>query len=331
MTILLKPSGWDQTEVHGVRSFCDDKKFDLVWFPGIQEGDVNLYNKLQSPLYYEQISDLFTAVDRSHIIDTYSFSIAPATDNHPFFFHFFKWEQTPQVVASFGHIMQPFGGSGFLVLLVLLVIVVIVSAFLIIMPLVITTHLGIKRRENWKKLRWRPFGYFSLLGFAFLFVEIPLIQQSILIFGNPTYAFTIIVCVILVFSGIGSSISRWEKIPNQLMIFILASLTILIALIYPNLVRIALGWSIFMRIAITIGVISPLALLMGFPFPIGLVKFGESDSQIIPWIWAVNGSVSVVASVLAAIMILSYGFREVQLLGGLLYGIAAVLFISSSN
>jgi len=85
------------------------------------------------------------------------------------------------------------------------------------------------------------------------------------------------------------------------------------------------------RILLVVILLAPMAVLMGMPFPFGLMQLAKSGDRIIPWVWAVNGSVSVIASVLAAILILSYGFMEVQLGGGLLYGFAALVYITSAK
>ena len=56
-------------------------------------------------------------------------------------------------------------------------------------------------------------------------------------------------------------------------------------------------------------------------------------SQLIPWAWAVNGAASVIASVLAALLALSFGFGWVLRLGALLYATACglVMVIATSR
>ena len=323
MTILYKPSGWGIAELGMIRAFCDEMRFDLVWLPDIDEAEVNKYNKLQEPAYYQQIKQLIIADNKTEVLDSYPYAITPLTDDGPFFYHFFRWEQTPDVLGSIGHTMLPFGGSGYLVLLFLLFIVGVISSALILLPLLISS---IKKeypgtvREGLD--RWKVLGYFSVLGLAFLFIEIPIIQRSILLFGNATYAFTIIICVILVFSGLGSLISQSEIFPPKKMMAALIVMSLVISLSMPQLVELSLKFSTPLRILTIVIFLAPMAVLMGMPFPYGLDLIQRADTTIIPWVWAVNGSVSVVASVLAAILILSFGFTWVQFTGGLLYGIA---------
>jgi hypothetical protein len=79
-----------------------------------------------------------------------------------------------------------------------------------------------------------------------------------------------------------------------------------------------------------VGVISlaPLGILMGMPFPKGIAWLERAAPDLIPWVWAVNGAVSVVASVLAALVALSVGFTVVLIAGALCYGVAMLVVAS---
>jgi hypothetical protein len=89
-----------------------------------------------------------------------------------------------------------------------------------------------------------------------------------------------------------------------------------------------LGLPLTIRLGLTALVLSPLGLLMGIPFPAGirLMKREQAhspDDEVqdvsIPWIWAVNGAASVVASILSALLALTFGFNWVLRLGALCY------------
>jgi hypothetical protein len=170
--------------------------------------------------------------------------------------------------------------------------------------------------------------YFSALGFAFLFIEIPLIQQSILILGNPTYAFTVVVFAILSFSGVGSYFARSQWLPKRLAMGLLIILALISPLIITRFAYLILGWSFLLR-AISVAIyIAPLAILMGIPFPSGLAWLEQKRGDLVPWAWAVNGCASVIAAVLAAILTLGYGYRLVLLIGAGAYLVAFLMFPS---
>jgi hypothetical protein len=58
---------------------------------------------------------------------------------------------------------------------------------------------------------------------------------------------------------------------------------------------------------------------MGLFFPQGISWIKESFPGLVPWAWAVNGSASVIASVITAILSLQAGYPLVLFLGGLAY------------
>ena len=58
----------------------------------------------------------------------------------------------------------------------------------------------------------------------------------------------------------------------------------------------------------------------------GVCVLEHHDSSLIPWAWAINGSVSVVSAVLAVMLALSWGFTAVLWLGILAYAGALAAF-----
>jgi hypothetical protein len=337
MTVLVKPSGWTTSELVTVSNFATDRRYDLVWAPGIQDYQVNQFNRLPQPAFYQAIGGLFTFTDRSAFYAAYPYAIEPATDDQPFFFHFFTWAQTPEVFATLGRTWQPFGGSGYFVLLALLLLVLLLSGGLILAPLVYQRVIPLVSRHREERTsrsthtrgdRLRVLLYFSLLGLAFLFVEIPLIQRAILLLGHPTYAFTVVVLVLLLFSGLGSTLVRSPALPRRVVLGLLVLLAFTTPFGFAHLAEVALGWAYWARVALVTVSIAPLALLMGMPFPLGLAWLEGNAPGLIPWAWAVNGCASVIASVLAAILALSFGFTVVLVLGGVMYAGAVVLSLN---
>jgi hypothetical protein len=325
MTVLVKPSGWKTDELDEVRDFARKRKFDLVWTPGIQEHEINVFNRLQEPVYYTNIRSLLLSPVRTDFYDSYPFNIQPSSDNKPFFYHFFKWEQTPEVLSTIGHIWQPFGGSGYLVTLALLLLVVLFSFLLITLPLFLRSNKPAIRLVS--DIRWKALLYFTFLGIGFMFVEIPLIQKSILYLGHPIVAFTVIVFTILVFSSLGSAMASVSRIQSQRLLISLAGLALIIPLFQEQLNNATLGWSLVYRTLLTMVPLAPLAIAMGLPFPLGIIWLEKKQPGLVPWVWAVNGSTSVVASVLAAILALTYGFRFVQFAGAMMYFGAILVYV----
>ena len=323
ITVLVNPEGWENYELNRLREFLDARKFDLVWAPGMDPEEANRYNKLPEPVYYNYFSILMKPNRSDEFSSTYPYAIDPPIDDRPFFYHFFTWKQTPEVIANIGRTWQPFGGSGYFVLLALLLLVIIFSIVLILIPMLINIRISMFRETFWRTLL-----YFSALGCAFLFIEIPLIQQSILILGNPTYAFTVVVFALLSFSGIGSYFARSRWLPKRLSMGFLIILALISPWLIARFAHLILGWTFVLRAVAVVIYIAPLAILMGIPFPSGLAWLEQEHGDLVPWAWAINGCASVIAAVLAAILTLGYGYRLVLLIGAVAYLVAFLVLPS---
>jgi hypothetical protein len=152
-----------------------------------------------------------------------------------------------------------------------------------------------------------------------MLVEIPLIQRFILFLGHPAYAVTAVLFTLLFFSALGSRFS--SRLPLKLATGLLVLLLLASPWLLPGIFQLTLGLPLPVRLGITILMIAPVGFLMGIPFPGGnqwVLAEQEHASQV-PWIWAVNGAGSVIASVLAALLALSFGFDWVLRAGALCY------------
>jgi phage shock protein PspC (stress-responsive transcriptional regulator) len=317
LTALVRPDGWPPEALDQVRASAGALRYDLVWTPDIAPEEANRYNVMPSPAHYQAVRDLLAAPDPRAFYAAYRYAVAPTTDDRPFFFHFFRWGQAPQVLATLGRTWQPFGGSGYLVLFMLLALVLLLSLALIVAPLALRR--GLSGVAVSRPMRLRALAYFGLIGLAFLFVEVPLIQRYILLFNQPAYAFTVVVLALLVFSGIGSALSTRPWMPQRAGPLLAGLLALLTAILGDALVHAALGWPAGWRVAAAVAALAPLGLMMGLPFPFGLAWLQEAAPSLVPWAWAVNGCASVIASVLAAIVALTWGLTAVLGLGAAAY------------
>lgn len=316
--LLVQPDGFSEADLDHIAVFAEEERFDFVAAPGLDPATTNRYNVVPDERYSRLASDLLTALDTTPIYRSHDFEIAPPTDDRPFFGHYFKWSQASTVAASLGRTWQPFGGAGYFVLVALLGISTVAALVLIVAPLSAR-----RKPATPPHLRWWTLGYFGLLGIAFLFVEIPLIQQYILLIGQPATAFAVVVFAILVASGLGSASSRrisWRSGAIALVVTAGA---------YPFLIRlltpIVLPAPAALRMVAAALMVAPLGFLMGIMFPRGLAHLEDQAPQLVPWAWAINGTVSVISAVAAAVFALSFGFSFVVQMGALAYGGAALL------
>jgi hypothetical protein len=331
-TLLVKNGSFSPEELAIIRQFTTQRAYDLTYAPGIRADETNQNNVLPVSIYYQTYLDLLESNPREAFYDAYPYDVRPPTDDHPFFGHYFKWAQSPQIMAEFGKAWLPFGGGGYFVILALLILAILLAGFLILLPVGVWKLGRRDSHQDSSPFKLSYLVYFGLLGFAFLFVEIPLIQRFILYLGNPAYALTAVLFALLFFSGLGSRYSRHISLPLSLAA--IALLILCLPLLLPRLFEWTLGLPLVARLGFTLLALAPLGFLMGIPFPGGIFRLaggqpqanspmGESTPRTdIPWIWAVNGAASVVSPILAALLALTFGFSVVLSLGAVCYALA---------
>jgi len=323
-TFLVKKSPFKNIELQAIRQFAANLAFDLSYLPGLRMEETNRYNILPEPVDYLAFQALVNEDTRLQYTETYSFDITPTTDDRPFFDHFFTWSQSGQVLAEMGKTWAPFGGAGYFVILIVLGIALLLSSLLILLPaLLVKQRLRSDQAFSLPGYRSVLFPlYFGLLGFAYLLVEIPLIQRFILYLGHPAYSLSSVLFILLLFSGLGSRFSR--RIP---LLPSLALLAILLAF-YPWFLSFldehTLHLALMGRMILSVMVIAPLGFLMGIPFPSGLQQMSLVPTWT-SWAWGVNGATSVISAVLAALLALTFGFTVVLRSGAICYAAACLI------
>jgi MFS family permease len=164
-----------------------------------------------------------------------------------------------------------------------------------------------------------------------MFFEVCLIQKLTLFLGYPTYSLSVTLFSLLVFSGIGSLASRrYAGQRNRALLALLVgvfALTLFYQFGVEHLVDVFAGAPLVVRVALTALLLAPLGLCLGAFMPIGLftvARLTDHGREYVAWAWAVNGFFSVVSSVLATILSMSFGFRVVLLLAATIYAIGIV-------
>lgn len=321
ITLLIRKTGFSQEDIDALKSFAREKRFDLVYYPGISEKETNIYIKMPSNEYPGAFKSLIFSETRGNFEDSYLFDIRPVHDENPFFHYYLKMKNIRDIYKVMGNKWQYFIEEGYLLPLIL-VQTVILSLLLIILPLS-----RYKRDTALKSLSLSKIiiglSYFAILGIAFMFVEVSFVQKMILLLENPSYAAATVLASILISSGIGSLLSQHMKIlrkPNTLPILFL--IVFAYALLMPAVMKIIIPYSLNTKIILVFVLLMPVGILMGMPFPMGLRFLGRHDPELILWAWAVNGCFSVMSPILAIMLALSAGFKVVLISGMALYFLA---------
>jgi hypothetical protein len=153
-----------------------------------------------------------------------------------------------------------------------------------------------------------------------MLVEIPLIQHLTLLLDRPAPALAAVLFSLLLASGVGSLLS--PKIPLRLALIALVVCIVLTALVLPAVSEVALPFPFAQRLACAAALIAPAGFLMGVPFAAGLRRLERHQPSLIPWAWAVNGAISGLSGVFAALLALDWGQTAALGLGAGLYALA---------
>jgi spermidine synthase len=324
-TLLIKNDIFSSAEITELKGFCDKRFFDIAYYYGLQKSEINRYNILDKPYFFQGTQGLLK--NREQYYSDYKFDIRPASDDRPYFYHFFKWETLEEIFALRGTGGMQLLEWGYLVLVAALLQAVIASIVLILLPLIRYRKAEKNRIVTSKK---RVLIYFFALGLGFLFLEIYFIQRFILFLSHPLYTIAVVLSSFLIFAGLGSSYSKrlaalkgYSKSARYGIIGIFL-FGLFYVLTLDHIFGFLLTQTDSIKIAASVGLIAPLAFAMGMPFPMGLSELGRHSESLIPWAWGVNGCASVISAVAATLVAIHFGFTVVMVMA-LLFCLAAYL------
>jgi hypothetical protein len=330
-TLLLKNSALTAEEINKVRDFSLSRSFDLAWLPGIDPLEVNKYQLLQEPVFYLAAQSLLNPSllksSADNFIEQYKYDIHPATDNKPYFNNYFKWSSLKEFLSLPGQVGISMIGVGYPTLLVTLVQAVVAAFVLILLPLLFVKKDKKKTADRHRNI----IIYFLAIGLAFLFIEIAFIQKFTLILSQPLYAVAVTLCAFLIFSGLGSLyVQRRMKNASSTIraVLLRRSVTMIGLIVVSYIVLLPLISSTIMALPETTRILSafllaaPLAFYMGMPFPLGLATLQQTQPNLIPWAWGINGCASVLSAILAVLLAIEIGFNGVMLCAVVLYVVA---------
>lgn len=330
--IVAKVAPFTSGEIAAVRKFSEERRFDLLLLPGIREEETSVYVKMPSNEYFRAFREIFDPAARKAFQRDYLFDIAPVRDENPFFNYYLRLKNVRAIYEIMGGKWQYFIEEGYLLPAVFLQ-VLLLSCALIMLPAIskVKDRAGVGKEKK-HKLKLPHLSYFGFLGLGFMFVEITLIQKMILPLENPSYAVTAVLTSMLISSGLGSLLShRFSLLNNAFVLPIISFLISAYSLLLPWVSDFIAGYPIPMKIIFVAGFLMPLGFLMGIPFPLGIKKLGEKMPRMIPWAWAVNGCLSVLAPILAVMFAMAVGFKAVLWMGAGAYLLAFFTFPASPS
>jgi hypothetical protein len=94
------------------------------------------------------------------------------------------------------------------------------------------------------------------------------------------------------------------------------------AYLVPAVIGSLIGTPLPVRILATVGLLAPIGIVLGTAYPLGITVLRGLSPELVPWAWALNGALSVVASVLAIFIGSRVGFTAAFLSGAAAYALA---------
>jgi hypothetical protein len=321
-TVLVKKGEFSISEVQNLKKFCTERAFDLVYYPGIEQSEVNHYHVLETPVYYETVRNFLTQDKLEQRYAHCLFHIQPPTDDKPYFDHFFRLSALPSLLKVLGREWVTFLEWGYMVLWGILAQALILAPVFVALPLLFMRNV----KQNAPRKRPTLFFYFGSLGLAFMFIEMGCIQKFVLVLTYPIFALALVLFTLMFFSGIGSLLSTTvAKISKVIPFVAIIVISITYIIFLDDLLKIFFPCSLPVKCIYAVLLLAPLGLFMGMPFPVGLQMVSDTQAGHIPWAWGVNGVASVIAPVLGSLLSVSFGFRMVMIISVSLYGAAGFM------
>ena len=308
INLLVSPSPFTRAQVAALDEWAASNDFAVLHEP---------YRDLDTPY-----ASYLLAADPRAFEAAYPYNIYPVSDDHPFYYNYFKWDRLLEGGARAGNLSSrmPVGN---LILLSMLTFTLLAAILFVVIPLARYQRTGLRTPNAGRMLT-----YFSALGLAYMFVQIVLIQRFTLFIGYPTLAITTTIFSMLCFSACGSLAAQYllkTRLRLQPAILLVAALIALYVLFLPPVFRALLGLDDTIRVVVSILLIAPLAFVMGMPFPTGIREVGRHAPGLVPWAWGMNGIFSVLGSTLVILISMVSSFTVSLFVAALIYVVAAVV------
>ena len=288
-TTLARLRPWTPAELGRLRALARERGLGLAFAPGGP-------NRLE----WAQLAE---ASSPQAFCSSYRLDVCPPTDDRPFFFQMRRIGSIGESAPGYIYSAEPFQ-----VLLVTFAILAGLSLLIMAAPLALVARAD---RPPVKSL-----GFFAAIGLGFLTLEIALIQRFVLFLGFPTYALSVVLFALLVWTGAGSLLAGRVREPRRTLTLTLGIACALIAAAafgLRPLLSSLIDLPFWARVLTAVLLLAPLGIVLGMAMPLGLTRLAALHPRGIAWAWGVNGIASVVASAGAITVAIVAGFPAATL------------------
>lgn len=326
-TLVISREPFTQPDLDRLREACDQYGFEVLLAPGYEPA-TPLLGKIASSASIEEIHQAVSGE---------VFDYRPPTDATPFFFNM----TYPSTLITELDLMDGTLGVHPGNLFAAYTLVLLIGATFGLVLLVIGGPLlsrGLPDVE--RPTFWSAVGWFAAIGSGFMLLQIGFMQRFSVFLGHPIYSLSIILCTMILFTGVGSLIS--DRIPvegnrtTSIAVSVAAAVTIgIVALVLQPVTEATIHQGLAVRALVTVSVVAPISVLLGMFFPTGMRLLRGTNEAILPWMWGVNGALGVLAGCVAVAVSMWAGINANLWLASALYlstaASGAVLFRALSE
>jgi len=330
--VLISKTAFTADDISGIQKFCSDLSFDTSYFHGIDPAKVEVWNELPPVSFETKTEDVSREGPQDALRDDLIalmgpngdafraqsfFNLTPSTDDRPFLNYVFRPSRLGSLLDKLE--VVPHEEVGFLTNIAVLAQALVMALVVLLLPL-----------ARWKALRAgnapivRGVCYFAALGLGFLFIEIALIDKFSHLLNDNVSSFAIVLCGMLIFSGLGSAwAGRFAASPRRgvrIAVVCIALSCVVYAAALDALIGAALPWPRAAQIALILAALAPVSIALGMMFPLGMSSLTGGAAAFVPVAWAMNGAFSVIASPLASLLAVMFGYR-------VLFAVACVAYV----
>lgn len=269
---------------------------------------------------------LLTSADPDPFFVSYPYDVRPVSDDRPFFFFFSRLDRLFGAGAGEPGGGDPSAPAARTLFALLAVSLLAVGVMLALPPALPGARLQRARGVHAFLL------YFVFLGAGYVLVQVGLIQRLVILLGHPTYALTVVIFAMLLFSGLGSFASRrlvcGDESRLAKALAAAAALIAAAALLAGPFIDAGARWTLPVKMLAAALFIALPAFVMGMAFPSGLQRLSRWQPAAVKWAWSVNAAASVLGSCAAVFLSISAGLRNTLLAGALMYAAALTVILA---
>ncbi len=315
-TVLTSNQPFSPQDLEKIKTTAKDLDYQILYLPGEDLPMLQLDPVLQA----HSLQDLAALSSRNY------FDLSPPTDASPYFFSFVRFHAIPGILEIPGVDLRA------LFPLMYLAIFMFVAFILVAVTILWPARRWTRSRQGSGRAPAGAILYFIGIGLGFMLAEMGMMQQLSIFLGQPIYSLAVVLAGLILFAGLGSLASDRMPLNSDMKSRAPALFSALVLGAYSLAVlpsiHAAVGGVLWQRVAVSLALVAPCGFMMGFCFPVGLRWESELGQEgNLPWMWALNGAASVLASFIAIAISTETSIRACVLTGAACYALGG-LFLS---